>query len=228
MPIFCCISDEILFCVSILHCQMQVQPSGDISDLSTAPSEASLVSIPSISVDKQIILFHISLSMTKLELAFNYEDSSTENVALVIAENFRYDLDVHTSTIHFTSSLGNMLVYDGALPKESPHRQICGLKSQAQESFINIDFKSHTISESFTNSRVPSGVLFYSLRASISAVELVYFNRWLQEFLFYIFGESLGMYSFCVWDIDLLVVLCRQSLSTHWVIYFETGLALCA
>lgn len=127
--------------------------------------------------------------MKKLELAANYEDAPDLNVAVAVVENFQYNLDAYEDTFQFNSSLGNVLIFDGTIPEGYPYRQICGLRSDTHGSLINLEFKSHTMGESFINDRVPNGVEFYSFQANLLSVEIVFFYRWLQEILSYIFGK---------------------------------------
>lgn len=67
-------------------------------------------------------------------------------------------------------------------------RQICGLKGSDKTSLITATLKSHDIRESYTCDRVPAGMPFYSVQADLSEVQLVYFQRFIDEFLDYIYG----------------------------------------
>ncbi|GMH39652.1 hypothetical protein BSKO_07550 [Bryopsis sp. KO-2023] len=166
--------------------EASMDDSGPLN-LQGAPSEVSMVSSIPQWGDPDRSLFRLSLTMKKLELSANYEDSRKDHMAIAVVENFKYDLDVHPETIRFTGSLGNAVIWDGSIPEGHPNRQLCGLRSETQESLISVVFQSHTISESYSNDRIPNGAPFYSLSASLSAVRLVFFYRWLQELLMYIF-----------------------------------------
>jgi hypothetical protein len=64
--------------------------------------------------------------------------------------------------------------------QDHPYRTICDLRAGAAASLIELDFASHTGEEGDTNPRVPAGLPFYSLRAQLRELELVFLNRFLQ------------------------------------------------
>lgn len=170
------------------------------SELSSSLSDASVLNTSLCLDDSERVFFKLSMSMKKLELALNYEDAPNLNVGVAVVENFHYNLDTYQGTFKFTSSLGNVLIFDGTIPEGSPYKQICGLRSDTTGSLISLEFKSHTMGESFVNDRVPNGVEFYSFQANLLSVEIVFFYRWLQEFLSYVFGElvpHLSISSYC-------------------------------
>ena len=83
---------------------------------------------------------------------------------------------------------GNALIYNETLPRDHGLRQICGLKVAEGSSLITATFQSHEKTDSYIQDRVPAGCPFYSLRADLSEVQLVYFQKFVDEFVDYIFG----------------------------------------
>lgn len=80
------------------------------------------------------------------------------------------------------------MIFDETLPKDHELRQICGLKPSEKSSLIHATVQSHSVSESHNDSRVPSGIEYYSVKANLSEVRIVYFQRFIDEFLEYIYG----------------------------------------
>lgn len=131
-------------------------------------------------------VFRFILEMEKLEATFLYESATAAPLALVFVEDFRFNLDIHPGTLRLTASLGNMLTKDGALPEDSPYRHVCDLRPGAATSLIDLEFCSHTAEDSRSNPRVPDGFPFYSLRAQLNELDVIFLYRFLQETLEYI------------------------------------------
>lgn len=64
--------------------------------------------------------------------------------------------------------------------QDHPYRNICDLRSGAATSLIELEFASHTGQDADTSARVPSGLPFYTLKAQLRELELVFLNRFLQ------------------------------------------------
>ncbi|GFR52306.1 hypothetical protein Agub_g14843, partial [Astrephomene gubernaculifera] len=108
--------------------------------------------------------------------------------ALGTMDSFNFCLDVRPSSLELTTSLGNFTAQYGSLPYDNPYRTICTLRPGTSTSLIEVAFRMHSAAESLSQPRVPPGSPFYSLTASLSAVQLVYMGRFLNELLPYISG----------------------------------------
>lgn len=67
-----------------------------------------------------------------------------------------------------------------------PFRNVCDLRHGATTSLIELEYLTHTAAESETNSRVPSGLPFSSIAASMHRLDIVFLSRFLFEILAYI------------------------------------------
>lgn len=61
-----------------------------------------------------------------------------------------------------------------------PYRNVLDLRHGASTSLIELEFASHTGQDSDTDSTVPAGLPFYTLKAQLRELELVFLNRFLQ------------------------------------------------
>ena len=61
-----------------------------------------------------------------------------------------------------------------------PYRNVLDLRHGASTSLIELEFASHTGQDSDTDSAVPAGLPFYTLKAQLRELELVFLNRFLQ------------------------------------------------
>ena len=61
-----------------------------------------------------------------------------------------------------------------------PYRNVLDLRHGASTSLIELEFASHTGKDSDTDSAVPAGLPFYTLKAQLRELELVFLNRFLQ------------------------------------------------
>ena len=66
------------------------------------------------------------------------------------------------------------------------YRNVCDLRHGAATSLITVDFATHTAQDSHNNPRVPSGVPFATVKAKLSALVLIFLNRFIQEILQYV------------------------------------------
>ena len=66
------------------------------------------------------------------------------------------------------------------------YRNVCDLRKGAATSLITVDFASHTIEESYSNNRVPSGYPYSSVKAKLSELDFIFLNRFIQEILQYV------------------------------------------
>lgn len=66
------------------------------------------------------------------------------------------------------------------------YRNVCDLRRGAATSLITVDFASHTVQESYSNPRVPSGFPFSSVKAKLSELDFIFLNRFIQEILQYV------------------------------------------
>lgn len=175
---------------------VDVAPQGPISqeeapkagDSKPAPRDAVAVTDPSLvrqGGDRRTI-FRLSATMKKLELQLPYEGSNQQPMTLGSVDNFKLLMAVHPSTMQLDASLGNFIAYYGALPEANPSRTICSLRSDTTGSLIDVTFRVHSAGESFQQPAVPDGLPYYSVVAKLSAVQLVYMQRYLNEFLEYL------------------------------------------
>lgn len=168
-------------------CHLQASEPGD---LGPSPSWAcSESSTQFLWEDPERTLFRLSLKMEEVRLDLNYEDAPDCHLASGIFQNFTFDLDVNPANIELKSALGNVKIFDGTLSEDHPYRQICGLRADTTASLIEVEFASHTPTESIYEDRVPTGSYYYTFRAEISAVDVVFYYRFINEFLVYLWGE---------------------------------------
>ena len=66
------------------------------------------------------------------------------------------------------------------------YRNICDLRKGAATSLISVEFASHTLEESYSNDRVPSGFPFTSVKAALCELDFIFLNRFIQELLQYV------------------------------------------
>lgn len=66
------------------------------------------------------------------------------------------------------------------------YRNVCDLRKGAATSLITVDFASHTVEESHSNNRVPSGFPYSSVKAKLSELDFIFLNRFIQEILQYV------------------------------------------
>ena len=61
-----------------------------------------------------------------------------------------------------------------------PYRNVLDLRHGASTSLIELEFASHTGKDSDTDPGVPAGLPFYTLKAQLRELELVFLNRFMQ------------------------------------------------
>ena len=61
-----------------------------------------------------------------------------------------------------------------------PYRNVLDLRHGASTSLIELEFASHTGKDSDTDPGVPEGLPFYTLKAQLRELELVFLNRFMQ------------------------------------------------
>ena len=66
------------------------------------------------------------------------------------------------------------------------YRNVCDLRKGAATSLITVDYTSHTVEESHSNDRVPSGFPYSSVKAKLSELDFIFLNRFIQEILQYV------------------------------------------
>lgn len=66
------------------------------------------------------------------------------------------------------------------------YRNVCDLRRGASTSLISVEFASHSAEESHSNSRVPSGLPYSTLKARLSELDFIFLNRFVQEMLQYV------------------------------------------
>eukprot|EP00210_Caulerpa_lentillifera_P006209 g5933.t1 len=132
------------------------------------------------------VLFRLKMTASNTYLALEYEDLNRK-LATAKFQDFEFNVDIGAQDFEITSTLGNVLIYDETLPRYHSLRQICGLKSETSSSLISATFQSHDARASYLWDQVPSGNPFYSLKLNFSQVQIVHFQRFVDEFLDYIY-----------------------------------------
>jgi vacuolar protein sorting-associated protein 13A/C len=125
-------------------------------------------------------MFALNLSLEMVQVVFNYE--GYEDAALVSAgiNDFTFRLaTTPDGAMYTTSSLGNLVAEDCTLQKNHPYRQACGLREGRSVSLVELGFDFHPRGHS--DQRVPQGMEFYSLRAKLSELQLVFLYRLVQQ-----------------------------------------------
>lgn len=72
------------------------------------------------------------------------------------------------------------------LPQGHPYRNVCDLRRGSSTSLITVEFASHSAEESHSNSRVPSGLPYSTVKARLSELDFIFLNRFVQEVLQYV------------------------------------------
>ncbi|KAK9834254.1 hypothetical protein WJX81_000411 [Elliptochloris bilobata] len=156
-------------------------------DASTAsPSEAGDAGTLVLEGGAERVIFRLLVEVERLEATLNYESATAPPLALASVEDVRLSLRVQPATLRLAASLGNLRAQDGALPEGHPYRSVCDLRSGAATSLVELEFASHTPEEADESSRVPPGLPFFSIRARMNELDIVFLNRFLMEILQYI------------------------------------------
>lgn len=111
--------------------------SGSLPQLS--PSAAC--DTPARSGGEARTVFKLRLAVSKLELQLGFEGYSVTPLLQCNVSDFDMHVDVHPETLLLKANLGNVQVEDHMLPIENPYRQSCGLRNDACESLITMEFK---------------------------------------------------------------------------------------
>ena len=72
----------------------------------------------------------------------------------------------------------------GSVLQGHPYRNVLDLRHGASTSLIELEFASHTGKDSDTDPGVPAGLPFYTLKAQLRELELVFLNRFMQVCFF--------------------------------------------
>lgn len=86
-------------------------------------------------------VFKLRLAVSKLALELGYEGFGVTPLLHCNVTDFDMNIDVHPETLLLKAHLGNVEVEDNILPAENPYRQSCGLRNDACESLITMEFK---------------------------------------------------------------------------------------
>ena len=91
-----------------------------------------------------------------------------------------------------------------------PYRNVLDLRHGASTSLIELEFASHTGKDSDTDPGVPAGLPFYTLKAQLRELEMVFLNRFLQ-----------------VWPLSCHPCICIHLLcwsgASHWGLQTESA-----
>lgn len=114
-----------------------VTDSGTLPQLCSNPA----LDTPARSGGESRTVFKLRLAVSKLELQLGFEGFNVTPLLQCNVSDFDMNIDVHPETLLLKANLGNVQVEDHILPVQNPYRQSCGLRNDACESLITMEFK---------------------------------------------------------------------------------------
>lgn len=130
--------------VTAEHSDMLKTPTrAAMTDDSSLPqlSPNTALDTPAKSGGESRTVFKLRLAVSKLELQLGFEGFNVAPLLQCNVSDFDMNIDVHPETLLLKANLGNVQVEDHILPVENPYRRSCGLRNDACESLITMEFK---------------------------------------------------------------------------------------
>ncbi|KAI3677366.1 hypothetical protein L1987_86992 [Smallanthus sonchifolius] len=128
------------------------------------------------------VVFSLNMSVDSVTVFFNKEDGS--QLAMLVQESFVLDLKasllyftVHPGSISVEGTLGNLRFCDISLGTDHCWGWLCDIRNQGADSLIQFTLKSYSPDDDDYEG------YNYSLSGKLSAVRIVFLNRFIQEFL---------------------------------------------
>lgn len=119
------------------------------------------------------VVFSLNMNVDSVTVFLNKEDGS--QLAMLVQENFVLDLKVHPGSISVEGTLGNFRLCDVALGPDHCWGWFCDIRNQGADSLIQFAFKSYSPEDDDYEG------YNYSLSGKLSAVRIVFLNRFIQE-----------------------------------------------
>ncbi|XP_024982723.1 uncharacterized protein LOC112519038 isoform X5 [Cynara cardunculus var. scolymus] len=122
---------------------------------------------------KDRIVFSLKMNMDSVTVYFNKEDGV--RLAMLVQESFLLDLKVHPGSISIEGTLGNFRLCDSSLGMDHRWGWLCDIRNQGDDSLVQFTFKSYNAEDDDYEG------YNYSLSGRLSAVRIVFLNRFIQE-----------------------------------------------
>nr|GEV02157.1 vacuolar protein sorting-associated protein 62 [Tanacetum cinerariifolium] len=119
------------------------------------------------------VVFSLNMNVDSVTVFLNKEDGF--QLAMLVQENFGLDLKVHPGSISVEGTLGNFRLCDVALGPDHCWGWFCDIRNQGADSLIQFAFKSYSPEDDDYEG------YNYSLSGKLSAVRVVFLNRFIQE-----------------------------------------------
>lgn len=129
---------------------------------------------------KDRVVFSLNMNIDSVTVFLNKEDGS--QLAMLVQESFVLDLKVHPGSISVEGTLGNFRLCDVALGADHCWGWVCDIRNQGADSLIQFTFKSFSPEDDDYEG------YNYSLSGKLSAVRIVFLNRFIQEISAYFVG----------------------------------------
>ncbi|KAL8205058.1 hypothetical protein R6Q57_010681 [Mikania cordata] len=119
------------------------------------------------------VIFSLNMNVDSVTVFLNKEDDS--QLAMLVQESFVLDLKVHPGSISVESTLGNFRFCDLSLGADHCWGWFCDIRNPGADSLIQFKFKSYSPDDDDYEG------YNYSLSGKLSAVRVVFLNRFIQE-----------------------------------------------
>ncbi|KAD5802908.1 hypothetical protein E3N88_14268 [Mikania micrantha] len=119
------------------------------------------------------VLYSLNMNVDSVTVFFNKEDGS--QLAMLVQESFILDLKVHPGSISVEGTLGNFRFCDVSLGIDHCWGWLCDIRNQQADSLIQFTLKSYSPDDDDYEG------YNYSLSGKLSAVRIVFLNRFIQE-----------------------------------------------
>ncbi|MFS7909478.1 putative vacuolar protein sorting-associated protein [Helianthus anomalus] len=126
------------------------------------------------------VVFSLKMNVDNVTVFLNKEDGS--QLAMLVQESFVLDLKVHPGSISVEGTLGNFRFCDLSLGTDHCWGWFCDIRNPGADSLIQFTFKSYSPDDDDYEG------YNYSLSGKLSAVRIVFLNRFIQEISAYFVG----------------------------------------
>ncbi|XP_076932508.1 uncharacterized protein LOC143598077 [Bidens hawaiensis] len=126
------------------------------------------------------VVFSLNMNVDSVTVFLNKEDGS--QLAMLVQESFVLDLKVHPGSISVEGTLGNFRFCDLSLGTDHCWGWFCDIRDLGADSLIQFKFKSYSPDDDDYEG------YNYSLSGKLSAVRIVFLNRFIQEISAYFVG----------------------------------------
>ncbi|CAM9004161.1 unnamed protein product [Rhodiola kirilowii] len=127
---------------------------------------------------KRRVVFSLSTDVDSVSVFFNKEDGS--QLAMLVQENILLDLKVYPSSLSIEGTLGNFKLRDLSIEIDNCWNWLCDMQNPGVDSLIKFTFNSYSAEDDDFEG------YDYSLFCHLSAVRIVFLNRFVQEITAYL------------------------------------------